>query len=455
MGRMANRRRPSPAEAAGCPIPIPPKRRRRAEATPTTSSPWSSMHEDLVSRIAERVLAAGDVLDYVRFRAVCPQWRSCTVDPRGRGVADPRFHPRRWTMLPEGHGLHPGHAKLRGQVRFFNRYTGAFVRVRIPELKDHFILDSPDGLLLLERDADTAVRLLHPFTGDICELPPLTSLIPQLDRLTDNRPRHQGDKHRVQSFRRVAAAVSVSPAAVTVLLALEHICRFAHASTGDRAWTLTTWSTSRVARTLPFQGSLYLACWGSEETSILRLDPPALLQQDEDEDDDDDGPQLHTIAQWPSKRMRLPQLVECDSEILVVCSTDHDRSHLVVLRLADLLLLGQGGQRAVPLPSIGDYCLFFGMRSMAVSAKGLPSVAANSIILCDSIKDRLMQFNLGDATLSLACDGDIVRTPPPSPHSIVHHLVTCCYRYFWNKGLIYCSRTKPNWGTKNRWRLGA
>lgn len=439
MGRTGSRRRPRLAEAVDC--PIPPKRRRGAAAA-ATSSPWLLMHEDLVALIAERVLA-GDLLDYVRFRAVCPQWRSCTIDPRGLGVADPRFHPRRWMMLPEGHGLHPGHAKLRGQVRFFNCDTGAFVRVCIPELNDHFILDSPDGLLLLQRDADTAVRLVHPFTGDICELPPLTSLLPQLHR-------HGSDVHRVQSFRRVSAAVSVSPTTrtVTVMLALENVCRFAHASTVDQQWKLTSWWTNCAFRILPFHGSLYLACWGSEESSILRLDPRPLV----DGDSSSLSPShLQTIAAWPTKLMMLPQLVECKSEILVVGCTDHSRSHLVVVRLADLLL----GEPFVPLTSIGDHCLFFGMRSLAVSAKGLPSVSANSIVLCDSIEDRLMQYNLGEGTLSLACDGDIIRSPPPSPHSIAHHLVTCCYRYFWNKGLIYCSRTKPAWPVKRKWRLGA
>jgi hypothetical protein len=331
------------------------------------------MHEDLVSLIAERVLA-GDLLDYVRFRTACRRWRFYTADPRGRGVSDPRFHPRRWMMLPEGHGLFPGHARLSGVVRFFNRDTGAFVAARLPLLADHCVLDSPDGLLLLQRDADTAVRLLHPFTGDVCELPPLTSLIPQHDILTDHRPRLEADEQRVQSFRWLSAAVSVAPTTgtVTVLLALEHICRFAHASTGDQRWTLKSWSENRVARTLGLHGSLYLACWDhDEESSILRLDPPPPLA-------DNDGVELEllpprTITTVPSKLMILPQLVECDSEILVVGSTDISRSHLVVARLADLLT----GEPAAPLASIGEHCLFFGMRSLAVSSRGLPSVAGD------------------------------------------------------------------------------
>jgi hypothetical protein len=163
-------------------------------------------------------------------------------------------------MLPEGHGLHPGHPRLRGRARFFNRDTGAFVGAHIPELKDHCILDSPDGLLLLQRDADTAVRLLHPFTGDIVDLPPLKSLLPQLYQLTPKQPWLDGEENNLVYFRRIAAVVSVAQATgiVTVLLALEHLCRFAHASTADRSWTLTCWSVN-ASRALPFHGSFYMA----------------------------------------------------------------------------------------------------------------------------------------------------------------------------------------------------
>jgi hypothetical protein len=80
-------------------------------------------------------------------------------------------------MLPEGHGLYPGHGKLRGYIRFFNLSTGVIVRVLLPLFRDHCILDSVDGLLLLQRDEDTVVRLLHPFTSDIADLPPLATLM--------------------------------------------------------------------------------------------------------------------------------------------------------------------------------------------------------------------------------------------------------------------------------------
>jgi hypothetical protein len=353
---------------------------------------------------------------------------------------DPRFHPRRWMMFPEGHGLHPGHTKLRGRVRFFNRDTGAFATIHLPLFKDHAALDDPDSLLLLQRDADTAICLLNPFTGDFVHLPPLRSLLPQLYRQTPYYTR-LGDKHNLAYLRGICAAVSVTPVTgtITVIVALEHLCRFAHASTGDRSWTLASWKVvDGTGRSLAFHGSLYMVYHGgSKDLSIMRLDPPLL---------DESWPEPQTIAKFPRKLMTVPQLVDCDDEILVVGGT------VVVTRLADLLLHGR--RPVVPLTNIGDHCLFFGRRSLAVSCKGLPSVAGNCIILCDSFEDDLRQYHLGDDTLSPACDGHIGRTPPPSPHSIIHHLVTCSYRYFWNKGLIYCTLTDPTWRTKRKCRLG-
>jgi len=59
---------------------------------PGADDRWASLPGDLVRLVASRVLA-GDLLDYVRFRAVCTGWWSGAACPRGRGFADPRFHP--------------------------------------------------------------------------------------------------------------------------------------------------------------------------------------------------------------------------------------------------------------------------------------------------------------------------------------------------------------------------
>ncbi|XP_037458952.1 uncharacterized protein LOC119329953 [Triticum dicoccoides] len=189
-------------------------------------SPWASMNQDLIRLITWLVLA-GDLLDYVRFRAACRHWRSSTVCPRGRGVVDPRFHPRRWMMFPEGHGLHPSHTRLRGYVRFLNLDTGRFVRAKLPAFKDHCVLDSVDGLLVMHRDEDTAVRLLHPFTSDVVDLPRLVTLAPHID------------------LRGVCASVSVSAAGVvTVFLALHRMGRVAIPTSRDQQWHMSTWHIS-------------------------------------------------------------------------------------------------------------------------------------------------------------------------------------------------------------------
>ena len=110
-----------------------------AASSDEEASPWPSLHADLVQLIAWRVLAAGDLLDYVRFRAVCTHWRSSAISPHGRGVVDPRFHPRRWMLLPDGHGLHPDD----GRKTLFNLSTGVSVRTRLPFSSDHCrLLDS-------------------------------------------------------------------------------------------------------------------------------------------------------------------------------------------------------------------------------------------------------------------------------------------------------------------------
>uniref|UniRef100_I1Q8H8 DUF1618 domain-containing protein n=1 Tax=Oryza glaberrima TaxID=4538 RepID=I1Q8H8_ORYGL len=118
----------------------------------------------------------GSSTDYVRFRAVCSPWRAAAPSPRGRGVLDPLLHPgARWMMFPEGFGRFPGHRALAGHAHFLDlsaSAAAALIRVPLPLLRDHCVLDSPDGLLLLQRDGDTAIRLLHPFTGDIAEFPP-------------------------------------------------------------------------------------------------------------------------------------------------------------------------------------------------------------------------------------------------------------------------------------------
>jgi len=421
--------------------------------------PWASLAEDLVELIGWRVLA-GDLLDYVRFRAVCSHWTKSTLRPRGRGIVDPRFHPRRWMMLPEGHGLYPGHPNLGGYVRFFSLSTGRFVRVHLPLFDDHIVLDSVDGLLLLllHRDHGTTIRLLHPFTGDIAEFPPLSSLLQQMERY-----RYMSEDCKLRELRLylwgLCAAVTVGVAGtITLMIAFGTRHRAAHATAGDQRWTL---SASKIPISLvppiSFQGKVFgvSSKWSRDEpiVSIWQIDPPTPIVE---------GSHLlslqpvQIIADCPVvSSMTRVNLVECSSELMLVGFPDASYTELVVYRLADLI---RG--RVIPITDIGEHALFLGDRSLCVSSnKGFPSVPGNSItcnyriphdrqvgICCQRLIEH---YHLGSGAWSLAIPKD---NPPASPYTLVHHIFTCCFHSHWNKALMFHRAIRPDWSVKpNMW----
>ncbi|XBI05884.1 hypothetical protein VPH35_133967 [Triticum aestivum] len=414
-------------------------------------SPWASMNEDLLRLIAWRVLA-GDLLGYVRFRAVCRHWRSSTDSPRGRGIIDPRFHPRRWMMFPEGHGLHPSHTKLHGYIHFLNLDTGKFVRANLPAFKDHCILDSVDDLLVMHRDEDTAVRLLHPFTGDVVDLPRLVTLVPHIDL---GLPGAFLPAQRCYYLRGVCASLSVSAAGVvTVLLALHRMGRVAFATSRDQQWRMSTWALG-YNTPLSFQGKLYMARMSFDPkknsdifqvdhhhnraisgSSSLTLPPPKL------------------IATIPAEKLTRPiHLVECDSQILVTGYTDRSWSHMIIHRLADLIT----SEKPIPVTSIGDKALFLNnVRSLSVSSNGaLPTVVSNTIVQASLANGSLTEYNLSTDAWSRPMDGCILHGPVFGPCCLIYHICTCCIREYWNKGQL-CNRNKPcRWRVKGKWRIGA
>lgn len=430
------------------------KRRRSAGASCSTavdeseSPPWASLDEDLLGLIAGRVLAS-DITDYLHFREVCPQWRSSAACPRGRSVVDPRFHPRHWMMLPEGYRLYPGHTKLGGSVRFFNLRTGALATVRLPIFRDHFALDSVDGLLLLQRDHDMAVRLLHPFTGDIVELPSLATLMPQLTALFNPAELPLKKIIFLQFARHVCAAISYSPndGVVTAMLALTALNapRVAFATSEDQQWTISSWEVQRILHTLSLQGKLYFL---TNRLQFLMVDPPQRRHVQ--------GSPSCSLSLQPPKliatggRIHPPvHLAECDSEILLVGRTVASKEHVLVYKLADLML-----GRFAPVRSIGGNSLLVGKRSICVSSKAHPTIGADSVVCLHPPSKDLGQYCLRSGTWSTATDGDFLRGPIPSPYTLIHHIYTCCERYYWNKGQLFCPAIHPKWGAKTRWRAG-
>ncbi|XP_066330879.1 uncharacterized protein [Miscanthus floridulus] len=402
---------------------------------------WASLPEDLIRLVSSRVLA-GDLLDYVRFRAVCGSWRSATASPRGRGVVDPRFHPRRWMMLPEGHGLHPGHPHLRGYIRFLNLDTGTFVRAHIPLFSDHCVVDSVHGLLVLLRDQDSAVRLVHPFTGDIAELPPLATVLPQLGTLLDTLPAPHRVKRLAES---ICASASFSGGVITVMLALHEVNHVAFATALDQQWTVSTWMYQYASPPpLSFQGKLYTACdvalsgvseftgeWESYgDVQVFQIDPPV-------NDGMGSGSKLQLpklIATLPEGNLDVPMgLVECDSEILVVGYKDFDMLHFVVFKLTDLIQ-----QRYIPITSIGGNTLFISERKLSVAPKALPTPVGDSVVCLEPRQPNLVHQQLTGDTWSPATDDCSLYGPAPvGPCSLIHLIFSCCIRIQCNRGQVF------------------
>jgi hypothetical protein len=118
---------------------------------------WSSIPSDLLNRVADGLLATGDVDCYVSLRAVCHHWRHATAAPSG---TDRRFLPLRWVMLGFDAGNFHGF--------FLNVDTGRLLWKDLPALRDYaYITKDNDGLLILQgtKNSTDNFSALNPFTG--------------------------------------------------------------------------------------------------------------------------------------------------------------------------------------------------------------------------------------------------------------------------------------------------
>ncbi|KAJ3688390.1 hypothetical protein LUZ61_017554 [Rhynchospora tenuis] len=127
-----------------------------------TKRDWTSLLIDLVVRI-RWILLADDVTEFVRFRAVCCSWRSCTPNPKD---LDGRFHPRKWIMYSSLDSP-PTTA-----FNFVNLSTGKKLMLDLTELRRGYsLIYVVDGLCLLENNRTHTLALLNPFTRFLTHLP--------------------------------------------------------------------------------------------------------------------------------------------------------------------------------------------------------------------------------------------------------------------------------------------
>ncbi|GJM87474.1 hypothetical protein PR202_ga03433 [Eleusine coracana subsp. coracana] len=289
-------------------------------------------------------------------------------------------------------------------------------------------MDSIDGLLLLlgNPDWEGVVRLLHPFTGDIVDFPPIETLA---SRLLDTCTAMLRNRRLTKS---ACASVSIDAAgAITVMLVLRQVSHIAFATSLDREWTLSALEFPPCYYRLPFQGKLYVVVdtptplvWDQEKIHhVLQVDPPVTL-----EDGTRALPEPKLIATIPGHKLLHPDgLVECGSELLLLGHNDMSWSQIVIFKLADLVL-----QRFIPIQSIGGNTLFLGGRSISVSSRVLPTAKGDNVVYYNSSEPPyLAQYNLTTGTLSPAIDTCSLYGRAPGPSNLVHYIFSCCNRDNW------------------------
>jgi hypothetical protein len=119
---------------------------------------WATLPGDIVRLVAERVLIAGDVVDYISLRAACSDWRASTDSPL---LGAHHYLP----ALCDGDAVRPDDAR---QVAFFKPATRRRLRVRIRDLAGYRVVAISSGLLVLLHKRYNTVRVLHPFFNFVC-----------------------------------------------------------------------------------------------------------------------------------------------------------------------------------------------------------------------------------------------------------------------------------------------
>ncbi|XP_044343275.1 uncharacterized protein [Triticum aestivum] len=331
-------------------------------------------------------------------------------------------------MLPEGHGLHP---REDGKKRFFNLSSGVFVRPRLPLLRDHIVLCSADGLLLLVRPRQytqgNRLCLLHPFTGDVVELPenlPLPADITLPANLRAHLP--------INMF----AAVCTSPDGVLgVMVAFQNtpFVLFASTRRGVEFICLTLLPTCKPIiiqrKTLHVAGADICGWLGTKYSSVR----PTLAREFND---------IRfsfvlflvakLVATCPADKFQSPELVECDYEILVVGY--REGGEILIYRLADL---AQG--KFVPVKSIGGNALLIDTkRNLTFSFSAVPIITGDIIVLANPpLAKYILQYDPSSNTWSSRVRGCAKHgcSMECCTCSLIDHMCnTCRCVSKWNKG---------------------
>ncbi|XBH64984.1 hypothetical protein VPH35_118652 [Triticum aestivum] len=329
-------------------------------------------------------------------------WASLPTDIVGLvtcRLRDPRLRPRGWVALCDGDAVRPDDAC---EIVFFHTRTARRLRVPLPELRRHRIVGFTDGLVVLLHERTTAVRVLHPFTRDAVDFPPLLAMYLEVVR--------QKASLLDMNAAVCSSASSSADSSIAVVVWFPYTNVVLATDPGSSDWEILH-RGHYVGCALLFQGRLYATLSCSSE--IVRLYPPRRK-----------GGPLKVIAHAPHSADRK------------VCNF-----YLVELYVVDL----NGGQRRklIPVKSIGDTTLFLSHdRCLSVSARDLPSLSSNSIYL-SLPSDPIVVHSLATGLSKRLADSCQIHDrkerirPSVRPFTIADHLITYCNPREWSKGLMF------------------
>nr|CAB3480024.1 unnamed protein product [Digitaria exilis] len=316
---------------------------------------WANVGEGPAGLIAERLLAAGDIADYISFRAVCRQWRICSTDPRAHGILDTRFLPRQWIMLREEEEESEASPHRR---RFLNTSTGCTRRLDLPELDGQDVFGpTTEGLLVL-LDTDTCVlRLLNPLTRHMADLPSTSNLVTLEDL------RHASCMKNL--FQICGAGLADD---LTIAVHFRNIKRIAITKPGDAHWTVVD-RGSWFLPAMSFEGRFYCATTKAVmmvETSSADHQPPRLV----------------TAAKLTRPFSRMMEdtvhLVDIDGKLILVDRKCNGNDH----RKFEVYQVDLVAREMVPVRGLGGRAVFIGKQlALSVSPSVFPSVCADAIYL--------------------------------------------------------------------------
>ncbi|TVU38309.1 hypothetical protein EJB05_11671, partial [Eragrostis curvula] len=334
----------------------------RTHALSTTSGSscrtrdWANLGGDGPTGLIAELVLAGDVADYVRFRAVCRAWRRCSPAPhdsRHSGL-DSRFFPRWWIMLDTAFSSTRRH-------RFLNVSTGECIRMDLPELDEHRLLElTPEGLLLLFHQPSKAIRLLNPLTRQLTDLPPVTTLQTEKDRALATVFVH---------------GVGLDDDTSTVAVCFGNPKVLAVAKPGNERWTVL--HHGYLDSYLSFQGRFYCC----DRMSVKVLDAS---------NSDEQPPRLVVVAAEANSRINFSRisdslhLVDNARELLLVHRAIYHDPQLNLKRKDDVYWVDLDARALVPVEDLNfkGRAVFMGRRrSISVATEVFPSLTADTLYL--------------------------------------------------------------------------